>query len=91
MILADTVGDRLVRRLESIDELSTEERQAVLNLPMEVRSFSADQITENVAAVLDAVGKAKPAAFKGHYIKSVTLSSSMSPGVKLASAEYNKF
>jgi large subunit ribosomal protein L1 len=37
------------------------------------------------------VGKAKPAAFKGHYIKSVTLSSSMSPGIKLASGEFNKF
>jgi len=55
------------------------------------RSFTADQISENVSAVLDAIGKAKPAAFKGHYIKSVTLSSSMSPGVKLASAEFNKF
>ena len=55
------------------------------------RSFTADQITENVNAVLEAVGKAKPAAFKGHYIKSVTLSSSMSPGVKLAAAEFNKF
>ena len=55
------------------------------------RSFTADQITENVAAVLEAIGKAKPAAFKGHYIKSVTLSSSMSPGVKLAAAEFNKF
>ncbi len=41
--------------------------------------------------MLDAVGKAKPATFKGHYIKSVTLSSSMSPGVKLAAAEFNKF
>jgi large subunit ribosomal protein L1 len=55
------------------------------------RSFTADQIAENVAAVLEAVGKAKPAAFKGHYIKSVTLSSSMSPGVKLAGSEFNKF
>ncbi|MDI1318850.1 MAG: 50S ribosomal protein L1 [bacterium] len=55
------------------------------------RSFSADQITENISAVLEAVGKAKPAAFKGHYIKSVTLSSSMSPGVKLAATEFNKF
>ncbi len=55
------------------------------------RSFTAQQISENVAAVLEAVGKAKPAAFKGHYIKSVTLSSSMSPGVKIASTEFSKF
>ena len=55
------------------------------------RSFTAQQIAENVSAVIEAVGKAKPAAFKGHYIKSVTLSSSMSPGVKLAATEFNKF
>lgn len=55
------------------------------------RSFTPAQVAENVAAVLEAVGKAKPASFKGQYIKSVTISSSMSPGVKLASTEYSKF
>jgi large subunit ribosomal protein L1 len=55
------------------------------------RSFTPAQITENVSAVLEAIGKAKPAAFKGHYIKSVTLSSSMSPGIRLATTEFNKF
>jgi len=55
------------------------------------RSFTPAQMLENAAAVLEAVGKAKPNGFKGHYIVSVTLSSSMSPGVKLASTEFNKF
>jgi large subunit ribosomal protein L1 len=55
------------------------------------RSFTPAQIIENAAAVLEAIGKAKPASFKGHYIKSVTISSSMSPGVKLASTEFSKF
>jgi large subunit ribosomal protein L1 len=55
------------------------------------RSFTAAQILENAQAVLDAVGKAKPAAFKGNYIKHVALSSSMSPAVRVASAEYAKF
>jgi large subunit ribosomal protein L1 len=55
------------------------------------RSFTPQQIAENAQAVLDAVAKAKPASFKGHYIKSVTISSSMSPGVRLASTEYSKF
>src|SRR3954471_19025220 len=54
------------------------------------RSFTAQQILENAQTVLDAVAKAKPASFKGHYIKSVVISSSMSPGVKLAVAEFNK-
>ncbi len=55
------------------------------------RSFTPAQIVENVAAVIEAIGKAKPATFKGHYIKSVTISASMSPGVKLAATEFNKF
>ena len=55
------------------------------------RSFTPAQILENAAAVIEAIGKAKPAAFKGHYIKSVTISSSMSPGVKIASTEFSKF
>jgi large subunit ribosomal protein L1 len=55
------------------------------------RSFTPAQIIENAQAVLDAVGKAKPASFKGNYIKNVSLSSSQSPAVRLASTEYTKF
>ena len=46
-------------------------------------SFNAQQIEENARAVIDAVVKAKPSAARGHYINSVTLSTSMSPGVSL--------
>ena len=56
------------------------------------RSFTPAQILENAAAVLEAVGKAKPATFKGgQFIKGVTLSSSMSPSVKIASTEFSKY
>jgi len=55
------------------------------------RSFAPGQILENVQAVLDAVGKAKPATFKGNYIKSVALSSSQSPSVRIASSEYSRY
>jgi len=55
------------------------------------RSFTAAQIVENAQAVLDAVGKAKPSSFKGQYIKTVAISSSMSPGVHVASTEYSKY
>ncbi len=55
------------------------------------RSFTTAQITENIAAVLEAVAKAKPASFKGQYIKTIAISSSQSPAVQLASTEYNKF
>jgi large subunit ribosomal protein L1 len=55
------------------------------------RSFTAAQIVENAQAVLDAVGKAKPASFKGAYIKLAAISSSMSPGVRLAATEFSKY
>ncbi|MGH7996840.1 MAG: 50S ribosomal protein L1 [Opitutaceae bacterium] len=55
------------------------------------RSFSAAQILENLQTVLDAVGKAKPNTFKGHYIRSAALSSSHSPSVRIASTEYSKY
>jgi large subunit ribosomal protein L1 len=55
------------------------------------RSFTTAQILENALAVLDAVGKAKPASFKGNYIKSVAISSSQSPSVRIASTEYGKY
>jgi len=55
------------------------------------RSFTSTQILENVQAVLDAVSKAKPSSFKGNYIKTIALSSSMSPGVRVASTEYSKY
>jgi large subunit ribosomal protein L1 len=55
------------------------------------RSFTPAQILENAQAVLDAVGKAKPATFKGHYIKTCVLTATMSPGVRIATTEFNKF
>ena len=55
------------------------------------RSFTAAQILENAAVVLEAVGKAKPASFKGRYILTVALSSSQSPGISIAGNEYSKY
>jgi len=55
------------------------------------RSFTPAQILENAQAVLDAVGKAKPGTFKGHYIKTCALTATMSPSVHLVSTEFNKF
>jgi len=55
------------------------------------RSFSPAQILENAAAVLEAVGKSKPASFKGRYILTMALSSSQSPGIRIAGNEYSKY
>jgi large subunit ribosomal protein L1 len=55
------------------------------------RSFTSAQILENAVAVLEAISKAKPSSFKGNYIKTIAISSSMSPGVRVASTEYSKY
>lgn len=48
------------------------------------KSFGKEKLVENFNTLMDAIVKAKPAAAKGQYIKSVTLASSMGPGVKVA-------
>lgn len=50
-------------------------------------SFEEDKLQENIEALVDAIVKAKPAASKGTYLRSVTLSSTMGPGLKLNAAK----
>lgn len=53
-------------------------------------SFSAEQITENARALIDAVVKARPAAAKGSYIASATIACAMCPGLKISQSEIAK-
>jgi large subunit ribosomal protein L1 len=62
------------------------EKAGIVQAGVGKASFSAEQITQNVKAFVDAVNKAKPAGSKGTYVKKVSLSSSMGPGVKLDQA-----
>ncbi|HLS28613.1 MAG TPA: 50S ribosomal protein L1 [Opitutales bacterium] len=55
------------------------------------RSFTAEQVLDNVTTVIEAIGKARPEGAKGRYISSVTISSTMSPGVRIDSSEFSKF
>ena len=59
------------------------DKSANLHVPVGKSSFSADQLYENVAAYLDAVKKAKPSGAKGQFIKRVTISSTMGPGIRV--------
>src|SRR3954454_7340689 len=52
------------------------------------KSFTAQQLADNLQAFMDAIVKAKPSAAKGHYIRSVTVSSTMGPGVRVDPAGY---
>lgn len=53
-------------------------------------SFSEDQLMDNFAALMNAVHKARPAGAKGDYIKRITLTTTMGPGVKVNPAETHK-
>lgn len=59
------------------------DKAAIIHCPIGKKSFGADKLAENFNALFDAVVKAKPAAAKGQYIKSVTVASTMGPGVKV--------
>lgn len=59
------------------------DKTAIIHCPIGKKSFGADKIVENYNALMEAIIKAKPAAAKGQYIKSVTLTSTMGPGVKV--------
>ncbi len=59
------------------------DKTAIIHAPMGKLSFSDDQLLENVKTFVDSVLKAKPAAAKGKYIRSVALSSTMGPGVRI--------
>ena len=59
-----------------------------LHAPVGKVSFSQAQLQENLSAFMDSVVRAKPAAAKGTYVKSVTLSSTMGPGVRVDTAGY---
>lgn len=55
----------------------------IIHVPVGKASFSEEQLADNFQALMDAINKAKPASLKGQYLKSITLTSTMGPGVKL--------
>ena len=59
-----------------------------VHAPVGKVSFSAPQLADNVQAFMDTIARAKPAAAKGTYIRSATMSSTMGPGVRLETAVY---
>ena len=60
------------------------DKQAIIHCAIGKKSFGKEKLVENYNALLEAIVKAKPAAAKGQYVKSVALASTMGPGVKIA-------
>lgn len=59
------------------------DKTAIVHCPIGRKSFGAEKLKENFHALMEALIKAKPAAAKGQYVKSVTVSSTMGPGAKI--------
>ena len=60
----------------------------IIHVPVGKVSFSEQQLQENFDALMEAIAKAKPASLKGQYLKSITLASTMGPGVRVNSAKF---
>lgn len=60
----------------------------IVHVPIGKVSFTDEAIAENFTALMDAIVKARPSALKGQYIRSITLTSTMGPGVKVNVTKY---
>ena len=65
------------------------DKTGIIHAPVGKAGFPTDKLHENALTLIQAVVKAKPAAAKGKYVKSVTICSTMGPGVKLDVTPYN--
>jgi large subunit ribosomal protein L1 len=66
------------------------DKTGVIHVPVGKVSFASEKLLENANTLLNAVVKAKPAAAKGKYVRSVTICSTMGPGIALDTTPYNQ-
>ena len=73
----------VVKKQQTVDSLVESFKGANVHAPVGKLSFTVDQLVENTKSVIDSVVKNKPQSSKGTYIKSLTLTATMAPGIKL--------
>lgn len=81
-----TVTPDVTRAVQEIKAGKVEfrvDKTGIIHAPFGKRSFGAAKLIENVQALVQAVVKAKPAAAKGKYLRTVTVSSTMGPGIRV--------
>lgn len=83
---AGTVTFDVAQAVEEIKAGKVEyrvDKAAIINVPIGKKSFGTEKLTENLKALMSAIIKSKPAAAKGRYLRSVTVASTMGPGIRI--------
>ena len=78
---------RAVREIKAGKVEFRVDKTGIVHAPVGKTSFDASRLLENAHALVDSVVKAKPPAAKGRYLKSITVSSTMGPGVRIDTAQ----
>ena len=60
----------------------------IIHVPIGKASFSEEQLSDNFRTLIEAIMKARPSTLKGQYLKSITITPTMGPGVKLSTAKF---
>lgn len=75
---------KVVRDIKSASRVEYRvDKAGIIHMPIGKVSFTTEQLTENFLALISALLKAKPAAAKGRYLKKITVSSTMGPGIEI--------
>ncbi len=83
---AGTITNDVAKAIQEVKAGKIEfklDKQGMINVAVGKLSFVAEKLVDNITSFLNAVLKAKPASAKGHYMKSMHLSSTMGPGLKI--------
>ena len=64
------------------------DKSNIIHVPIGKASFGVEKLGDNLGTIMDAIVKAKPAAAKGQYLRSITVASTMGPGVKVSGTKY---
>jgi len=88
-----TVTFELARAIKEIQAGKVEfktEKAGIVHVPIGKASFKPEDLIENARVILETIVRMKPASSKGHYLKSITVSTTMGPGVKADSVQISK-
>lgn len=88
---AGTVTMDVTKAIEDIKAGKIEyrlDKSNIIHVPIGKASFTEEKLQENFDALMEAIVKAKPSALKGQYLRSITVSSTMGPGVKVSVAKF---